>query len=131
MRKIGKYDTNLKPDNMLLSNYELKTGKTMGAILVDVTFGSITRPTIFMVIASKASYILLLGREWIHGMGVVPPSLHQRIAIWRNDKILENVEVDQGYYMAEVNHMDKRNFDKNLAKLIYHLAHQQGLRIYL
>lgn len=31
--------------------------------------------------------------------------------------MVENVEVDQGYYMAEVNHVDKRNFDKNLANI--------------
>lgn len=38
-----------------------------------------------------------------------------RITIWRNDGIVENVEADQGYYMVEVNQVDKRNFDKNLS----------------
>lgn len=52
----------------------------------------------FMIIASKATYNLLLGREWIHGVGAVPSSLHQRIAIWKNDGIVENIEADQGYY---------------------------------
>lgn len=44
-------------------------------------------------------------------------SLHQRIAIWRNDEIIENIEEDQGYFMAKVNHVDKRKFDKNLANV--------------
>lgn len=30
---------------------------------------------------------------------------------------MENIEADQGYFMAEVNHDDIRNFDKNLANI--------------
>lgn len=30
---------------------------------------------------------------------------------------MENVEANQGYYIEELNHVDKRNFDKNLATL--------------
>lgn len=36
LRKIGKYDTNLKLNNMVLSNYEGKTSRTLGVIQVDV-----------------------------------------------------------------------------------------------
>lgn len=81
LEKIGKYDTDLRPHNRVLSNYEWKNGQTMGVIQVDVIVGSITRSTIFMEIASRPSYSLLLGREWIHGIGVVSSSLHQRILI--------------------------------------------------
>lgn len=102
---------------MVLSNYEGKTRHTLGVIQVDMTVRSITRPTVFMVITSKASYNLVLSREWIHGIWVVPSSLHQRVAIWRNDGIVENIEVNQGYFMAEVNHVDRRNFDKSLASI--------------
>lgn len=71
----------------------------------------------FMVITSRANYNLLLGREWIHGIGAIPSSLHQRISIWRDDDIVENVEADQIYFMDEVNHVDKRHFDRNLANI--------------
>ena len=81
LEEVRKYDTNLRPHNMALSNYERKTGQTMGVIQVDVTIGSITRSTIFMEIASRPSYNLLLGREWIHGIRVISSSLHQRILI--------------------------------------------------
>lgn len=89
----------------------------MGVIQVDVTVGFITWPIVFMVITSRIGYNLLMGQEWIHRAGAVPLSLHQRMVIWRDYGIVENVEVDQGYYMAEVNHVDKRNFDKNLANI--------------
>lgn len=81
LKRIGKDDTNTNPHNMVLSNYEGKVGTKMRVIQVDLTVGTITRPTMFMVIVSKANYNMLLGREWIHGIEVVPSSMHQRITI--------------------------------------------------
>ncbi|MCI36892.1 hypothetical protein A2U01_0058116, partial [Trifolium medium] len=78
LRKIGKYDTHLHSHNIVLSNYEGKTGHSMGAIQVNVVVGSTVRPTLFLLVPSKANYNLLLGREWIHGIGAVPSTLHQR-----------------------------------------------------
>lgn len=39
------------------------------------------------------------------------------ITIWREDGIVENIEVDQSYYIVEVNHVDRRNFGRNLANI--------------
>lgn len=63
LKTIWKDDTDTKPHNVVLSNYEGKVGTTIGVIQVDLTAGTIIRPTTFMVIASKANYNLLLGRE--------------------------------------------------------------------
>ena len=117
LKRIGMFDTDIKPHNMVLSNYEGKIGQTLGVVQVELTVGTITRPTMFMVIAAKTNYNLLLGREWIHGIGAVPSSMHQRVAIWRDDGIFKNIEADQSYFMAEVNHVDRRNFDRHLANI--------------
>ena len=61
----------------------------------------------FMVISAKPNYNLLLGREWIHSIGAVPSSMHQRVTIWRPDDIVENIEADQSYYLGEVNNVGK------------------------
>lgn len=81
MHKISKADTDLRPHNMVLSNYEGKIGTTMRVIQVVMTVGTITRPTLFMVIALGENYNLILGREWIHGIRAVPSRLHQRVSI--------------------------------------------------
>lgn len=47
----------------------------------------------------------------------MPSLLHQRILIWRDDDIVENIEADQSYFIADVNHVNKRNFNMNLAKI--------------
>jgi hypothetical protein len=117
LRKIGKFDTDLHTHNIVLSNYEGKTGQSMGAIQVDICVGSTVRPTLFLVVPSKANFNLLLGREWIHGVGDVPSTLHQRLIIWREDGLLENIEADQGIYMSEVDTDTKQTFDKNLAMI--------------
>ncbi|XP_050878709.1 uncharacterized protein LOC127082510 [Lathyrus oleraceus] len=94
LRRIGKYDADTKPHNMVLSNYEGKVGTTLGVIQVELTVGTVTRSTMFMIVETKANYNMLLGSEWIDGVGVVPSSMHQRITIWRPDSIMENVEAD-------------------------------------
>jgi hypothetical protein len=81
LRKIGKYDTDVRSNNIVLSDYGGKTKSTMGVIMVNIMVGSITRLTLFMVIDAKPSYNLLFGREWLHGVGVVPSSAHQRLVI--------------------------------------------------
>ncbi|WJX12400.1 hypothetical protein P8452_02908 [Trifolium repens] len=117
LRKIGKYLVDLHPHNIVLSNYEGETGFSLGAIQLDVVVGSTIRPTLFLVVASKANYNLLLGREWIHGVGAVPSTLHQRLIIWREDGVVENVEADQSYFKTEVHHLTKHSFDKKLATI--------------
>lgn len=76
LKRIGKFNTNLRPHNMVLSNYEGKIGHALGVIQVGFTVRSVTRPTLFMAIASKANYNLLLGHDWIYDIGAVPSLLH-------------------------------------------------------
>jgi hypothetical protein len=110
-------DYDLKPHNIVLTNYEGTTGNSLGAVEVDLIVGSVKRTTIFMVVPSRANFNVLLGREWIHGVVAVPSTLQQRIAIWREDGLVENVEADQSYFLAEVNNITKKNFDKQLANI--------------
>ncbi|XP_039686971.1 uncharacterized protein [Medicago truncatula] len=115
--KIGVYDSDLKPHNVILTNYEGTSGNSLGAIELELVVGSTRRITTFMVVPSKANFNVLLGREWIHGVGAVPSTVHQRITIWKEDGQVENVEADQSYFLAEVNTITKKNFDKQLAHI--------------
>lgn len=75
LKKLGKYDKDTKPQNMVLSNYEGKLGTTLRALQVDLTIGTITRPTMINVVESKVNYNLLLGHEWTHDIKAVPSSM--------------------------------------------------------
>lgn len=115
--KIGLFDSDLKPHNVIVMNYEGTPANSMGAVEVDMVVGSVSITTMFMVVPSKANFNVLLGREWIHGVGAVPSTLHQRVAIWKEDGLVENIEADQRYFLAEVNNITKKNFDKQLATI--------------
>lgn len=115
-KKMGKGDEDLRQRNMVLSNYEGKTSNIMGVVQVNLAVGTTTRSTLFMVIYSKANFNLLLGREWIHGIGVVPSKIHLRIIIWRKDDIVENIEVNQSYYRVNYR-CSKRSFDQYLENI--------------
>jgi len=70
-----------------------------------------------MVVPSKANFNILLGREWIHRIGVAPSSMHQRIVIWRDDGLAENIEADQSYFLVEVNQVTRNIFERSLANI--------------
>lgn len=63
LRKIGKYETDTKPHNMVLSNYEGNIDTTLGVIQVELTVGTVTRSMMFMIMETKANYNLLFGCE--------------------------------------------------------------------
>ena len=79
--------------------------------------GTVKRLTLFLVVESQANYNLLLGREWIHGVGVVPSTMHQKLSLWKDNGVMENIEADQSYFVAEVANITKKTFDKQLARI--------------
>lgn len=47
LKKIGISDIDLKPHNMVMSNYEGRMSYSLGVILVDIVVGTIVKPTLF------------------------------------------------------------------------------------
>lgn len=56
-KRMGNTDEDLRPNNIVLSNYEGKTRHILGVIQVDLSIGSTSRPTLFMVIKSNVSHL--------------------------------------------------------------------------
>jgi hypothetical protein len=117
LKKLGLFETDLHTHNVVLANYEGKIGHSLGAIQLEVCVGSTIRKTLFMVIAAKPNYNMLLGREWIHGVGAVPSTMHQKLIVWREDGLVEYVEADQSAYVTDTNNVTLQTFDKNLAQI--------------
>nr|KYP60037.1 hypothetical protein KK1_015484 [Cajanus cajan] len=76
LKRFGKTLDELKPHNILISDYAGKSLQPEGMNLLDVQIGSVKRTTMFIVTPSKANFNVLLGREWIHGVGEVPSTVH-------------------------------------------------------
>ena len=84
---------------MMLRDFGGNTSKTRGAINVELTIGSKTPLTTFVVIDGKGSYSLLLGRDSIHVNCCVPSTMHQCLIQWHGDDV-EVVCADESVCIA-------------------------------
>ena len=91
--KMDKTCSDLMPHNMVITDFNEKTSTSPGCIVLDLKVGSIIRTTMFIVVPSKANYNLRLGREWIHGVGVVPSTLYQMMFMWDEESQLKFIRV--------------------------------------
>ncbi|KAK1612623.1 hypothetical protein QYE76_036296 [Lolium multiflorum] len=49
--------------------------------------GRKTIPTTFFIVDSKSTYVVLLGRDWIHANCCIPSTMHQCIIQWDGDEV--------------------------------------------
>jgi hypothetical protein len=56
---------------------------------MDVKAGTISSPTEFFVLKTFSPYNAILGRPWLHKMGAVPSTLHQRLRFPTPQGIME------------------------------------------
>uniref|UniRef100_A0A2N9FYE8 Uncharacterized protein n=1 Tax=Fagus sylvatica TaxID=28930 RepID=A0A2N9FYE8_FAGSY len=59
-----------------------------GKVTINVRAGTVSTPTEFFVLNAFSPYNAILGRPWLHRMGAVPSTLHQRL---RAGKAAKNV----------------------------------------
>ena len=74
--RFGRTIEDLIPHNIVVSYFYGKPSNLEGVVCLDISVGSRRRPMVFLVILSQANFNILLGREWIHGVGVVPMTVH-------------------------------------------------------
>ena len=71
-----------------------------------------------MVVTSKARYNALLGREWMHGAGLIPSTLHQKLIIWNNDGNAKVVHVDNSPCYFQQAHVDFKVYNPKVKPLV-------------
>lgn len=77
IKKIGKTPDELIKLYIGLRDYGGITSEVRRVINVEVTIGSKTLPTLFFVIDGKDSYVVYLGRDWIHANCFLLSMVHQ------------------------------------------------------
>lgn len=63
LKRLGKNQWDLLPHTMSVMDFCEKSSNSEGMICLDLKVRSITRPTMFVVMPSKANYNLMLSRE--------------------------------------------------------------------
>ncbi|RYR29574.1 hypothetical protein Ahy_B01g054004 isoform B [Arachis hypogaea] len=76
--KVRKHFDDLIPTNISVTDYDGVSTPAKGLVTLQVQVRSSSRTTVFVVFSSKASYNTLLGRDSIHGVGVVPSTVHKK-----------------------------------------------------
>jgi predicted aspartyl protease len=77
LRRFGRSVEDLIKTNITLSDFNGQASEAQGVLNVDLTVGSKTVLTSFFIISSKSTYIVLLGRDWIHANCCIPSTMHQ------------------------------------------------------
>ena len=87
----------LKPENLTtysspLVSFEVKTVVPKGQIRLPVYVGIDMVEVDFIVVDAFSTYTAIMGRPWLHTLGAVSPTLHQKVKYPSGDQVLEIVE---------------------------------------
>jgi hypothetical protein len=102
LRRLGCFTEDLIKTNVALSNFNGQASEAQGVLNVDLTVGSKTVPTSFFIINNKSTYIVLLGRDWIHANCCIPSTMHQCLIQWDGDEV-EVVHADDSIEISPAN----------------------------
>jgi hypothetical protein len=75
--RLGRLAGDLIKTNVTLSDFNGQTSEAQGILGVDLTVGNKTILTSFLIVNSKSTYNILLGRDWIHSNCCIPSIMHQ------------------------------------------------------
>ncbi|KAL1308632.1 hypothetical protein AAHE18_17G120900 [Arachis hypogaea] len=100
--KVGKHYEELVPTNIAVTDFSGNSTPAKGLVTLTVKVGSSERHSVFVVVPSKASYNALLGRDWIHGVGAVPSTVHQSVLLWTKEGKPEIVKADSNLYVEQM-----------------------------
>jgi hypothetical protein len=77
LHRLGRSVEDLIKTNVVWSDFNGQASEAQGILNVDLTVGSKTVPTSFLIVNSKSTYTVLLGRDWIHANCCIPSTMHQ------------------------------------------------------
>ncbi|XP_016192318.1 uncharacterized protein LOC107633193 [Arachis ipaensis] len=111
--KVRKHVNELVPTNIAVTDFSGNSTPARGLVTLTIKVGSSERHYVFVVVPSKASYNALLGRDWNHGVGAVPSTMHQSVLLWTEEGKPEIVKADSSQYVEQM-HVDFRIYNCKL-----------------
>ena len=84
-QRLGISLEELQPSTQVIRAYDNTRRQALGVTWLDITTGPVKGKFMFHVMEAKTSFNLLLGRPWLHKLGAVPSSYHQKIKLMLQD----------------------------------------------
>lgn len=95
LNKLPVDSSHMKRCQNIVRAFDGTERRVMGRIEVPLLIGPATYEVDFLVMDIKPSYNCLLGRPWIHSAGAVPSSLHQKLKLVSEGRLVTiNAEED-------------------------------------
>ncbi|XP_052487269.1 uncharacterized protein LOC128031926 [Gossypium raimondii] len=88
LNRVPVDSSHMKSCQNIVRAFDGTERKVMGRIEVPLLIGPNTYEVDFLVMDIKPSYNCLLGRPWIHSAGVVPSSLHQKLKLVTEGRLI-------------------------------------------
>ncbi|XP_027187860.1 uncharacterized protein [Cicer arietinum] len=88
LAKLPCDGTYMRPSPKVVRAFDGSRREIMGEIDLPVQIGPVTFEITFHVMDIVPAYSCLLGRPWIHSVGVVPSTLHQKLKYMINDQLV-------------------------------------------
>ena len=76
LKKLGKNKLDLISTNMKMTNFIDDVIVNIEVFMANIIVGPKTLSLTFFVVDAKLTYSMLLGRDWIHSIQLVPSTLH-------------------------------------------------------
>ncbi|XP_077228338.1 uncharacterized protein LOC143861282 [Tasmannia lanceolata] len=76
------------PSEQGILAYDGTRRDVIGTLATEIVIGEETFDIEFQVLDIKTSFCLLLGRPWLHKVGVIPSMLHQKLKFIRNNRVI-------------------------------------------
>ncbi|XP_052883513.1 uncharacterized protein LOC108451492 [Gossypium arboreum] len=88
LNRLPIVSSHMKACHNVVRAFDGTERKVMGRIDIPLMIGPNTYEVDFLVMDIKPSYNCLLGRPWIHSAGVVPSSLHQKLKLVADGRLV-------------------------------------------
>ncbi|WKA00099.1 hypothetical protein VitviT2T_018489 [Vitis vinifera] len=98
------------PSTQTVRAYDSTRREVMGTLEIELLIGPATFVAVFQVLRIPASFNLLLGRPWIHRVGTIPSSLHQKVKFIHDGRVIVVQSIGDMFISAEpvleISHVD-------------------------
>ena len=85
---LGFSPSDFRPSTQIVKAYDGTQRTVLGTLSTHVMIGPVIYSILFQVLRIQSSFNLLLGRPWIHEMGAIPSSLHQKVKFIHEGRII-------------------------------------------
>lgn len=118
LKKLGKDEFDLIPTDMVVTYFNGKTSLSDGVIMLNIHVGTIERMTLFIIVPAKSSYNLLLGGYWIHAVGAIPSTVHQKVILQNFEDQVKIIKPNDDAFYAQQLHVDLIMYASNIKPII-------------